>query len=121
MIETPTSVKLLDVDTTSVNYIAPNDPADPPKRLMNYFKELYDSLQKSIKVDRNVNEKLKEQGLAPSSHSQLINWFKAAWFALAIILVGGVLIWQIVRGPRTSPYRDGRRSHHGVNRYGERY
>jgi|BarGraNGADG00312_1021997.scaffolds.fasta_scaffold32172_2 hypothetical protein len=121
MIETPATVKLPEVNEEGVNYIAPNNPADPPKRLMSYFKELYDSLQKAIKVDRGVNQTLKDKGLAPNSHSQLVNWFKSAWFALAIIFVAGVLIWRIVRRPRTSPYRDGRPGHHGYNKYGERY
>lgn len=51
-------------------------------------------------------------------HTHLSLWFKASLVPIIIFAVFVLLVWSFFNKTNT---RDRRRSHHGINKFGERY
>jgi len=74
-------------------------------------------LNTAIKLDQEDNEKAKSTG-QPLAMPQgnIKNWFKLFGFGTIILITSVFVIWEIIK-PRPSYTK----SHHGINKYGERY
>ena len=75
---------------------------------------MYQSLKTAIETDKADNESAKIKGLTTKSYGNLTAWFKLFWVTLAIMFVAVFVIWNYIK-PRPKG------SHHGYNKYGERY
>jgi heme/copper-type cytochrome/quinol oxidase subunit 2 len=76
-----------------------------------YLTDMWVSLKTSIDQDKNWSVTNKNTG---KTESRVWVWFKTFWIVLAIILISAFVIWNYIK-PREKT------SHHGWNRYGERY
>lgn len=89
-----------------------------------YLTEAWYSFKHALNPDTQTKTQeviMKDNGMEAGIHQRLTVWFKKYWglslFALMIIR----FFWVSVRSSRPSRYRDGRRSHHGINKWGQRY
>lgn len=90
------------------------------KKLWDIEVKAYHSLKTAINEDKTHIPVLVPNPITgqdePKTHLQL--WFKTALVPIIIFAVVVLLVWSIFNKNRPG---DKRKSHHGVNRYGERY
>lgn len=75
---------------------------------------MWQSLWKAIKEDKEWPVTNEQTG---KREYRLNIWFKTFWITLVILLLAGIIIWDLIRPVKMNK----KRSHHGYNKYGERY
>lgn len=83
--------------------------------------EAYKDLKKALKADKMSNDEAERKGLTVDRFYYLKEWFKLHWVNLVIFLFVIFGFWKIAQPEKKKPYVDKRKSHHGINKYGERY
>jgi len=97
---------------------------DKNEVVKNYLTEAWLSFKQALnpdtrtKLDEGI---LEENGIKTGYFQRLSVWFTKYWALSLFALMIMRFIFVSVKSVRPSKYRDGRRSHHGINKWGERY
>ena len=84
-------------------------------KLWKHLVKMYQSLKVALETDKEEAEVVKRLGQTEKKGNlNLFAWFKLFWVTLAIMFVAVFVIWNYIK-PRPKG------SHHGYNKYGERY
>jgi len=86
-----------------------------------HLVKMFNYLKFCIAEDKKDIEMTITDGIQRKKYANLINFFKLFWVTLAIILFAGFFVLRMISINNRSTYKDGRKSHHGVNKFGQRY
>lgn len=80
-------------------------------------KEAVSSLRKAFQLDearvKTLGDKVSDD---PTPSKNLKTWMQSHVFDIALWFITLLVVWEILK-----PKKDKRRSHHGVNKYGQPY
>lgn len=79
--------------------------------------EAFRALRKAFQMDAEREKLLRDsrtEDPTPSKHVKA--WFKTGWVNVLVWLLSAAIMWKLLE-----PKKDKRRSHHGINKYGEPY
>ena len=89
------------------------------EKLKNHLIEMWKYFFTALEFDRQDKELSRSSGVpVPMPNGNLKNWFRIFGITLLIIVIIIFGLWNIVIGPKTKKQKV---SHHGINKYGERY
>lgn len=94
---------------------------DALKNALAQQSEAYKELQNALKQDKESNIEAENKGLAVDKTYYFKEWFKIYWVQVVIFFIFIFGVWKVLQPVKKKPYIDRRRSHHGINKYGERY
>ena len=91
------------------------------KSLFDTHKKAWQELQKALQQEKFDAANAKLEGIKIKTGGNVIAWLRKYWATWVVWLVAVVIIWKALNYKTPSRYRDGRKSHHGINRYGVPY
>lgn len=85
-----------------------------------YWTNLYNYFFTSLKLDKEDNAIARSSGVSvPNPNANIKNWIKTFGLGLVVLGLTALGFWSVIRKrPHDSRVK---RSHHGINQYGERY
>lgn len=77
----------------------------------------FQALRKAFQMDSEREKLLRDSGREdPTPGKYKKEWLKTGWVNLVVWVIAAAIMWKLLE-----PKKDKRRSHHGINKYGEPY